>query len=368
VRHAERRVVFRHLVRIRLSDGRVLESPSVLARHEQLMRERIAERQLVRRVQEDDAFTPDGARGQVTLLTEVDARVNGQPTKAYAFARPHSRHFAILFAKSRADAQRAMDVLFSDIRYWDAVGVLTKAHLWWAAWHTLRVHCAETAADLRRGQPPLDKDSTYDRIAERTAWYAEHGLSEEQYGSWESTEGMETYDPDWTTVFDWFDAKPTALVTQFVTKAWDSREIIGHEEEDLDAATIVAFKSNGLAEDEAKEPPTVAQMLSSVHATKLRQWIQETGSGFKSRNTQALRDHLLQQQPAFLEGRLRAKERPAGVRLLTPPGMSWRQFQHFRQAYRNMVETMQAWLHSGNVAPEADRYFRGSAVSMSNSS
>lgn len=358
---AGRRVSLSHLVRIRLPDGRVIESPAVLALHKQIMREREEERQLVQRVQEETSYIPACAQGNVNLLAEVAATVGGLPKMAYAFVRPQNVHIVVLLARSKKDAQRAMGLLLSDFLYWDAVGVLVKAHLLWVHWHLLRAHCAETAARIRRSQPFLDAHDSYERKDERTALYDQFGLNEERYGAWVSTECMETYDPDWETIFAWFDAKPTPLLTQFLTKAWDSRRFIEEPDDDLNTETLDAFILNGFAERETTQKRPPQEMLSDVNAGQLREWIKEAGSTFKSRSTQALRDHLLELAPSFIEERLLARQPIPRVRFLTPPGLSWRQFQNFRQNYRNMIETMLYWLHSGNIAPEADKFYRFSS-------
>lgn len=352
-----RRVELAWLFRVRMPSGIVYECDELVRRRRDIQQERVKEQQLIQRVQEDNTFVPQRGVGKIALVGEVPATVDGAQSTAYAFAEPGKTHFVLVLAKSRADVQRAMNVLYADVLYWDAVGVLVKSRLFWVHWHLLQVQCVELASTIRRGQPPLGHAPAHDRRDERTALYAQSGLSEEQYGTWVTTEWMEAYEGDWRSYFDWLEAVPTPVVTQFLTKAWASREFVGSNDEDLPASVLESFLAHGLAEREVLSPQTTAEMLSRVHAGDLRRWIAEAGSTFKSRSSQQLRDHLIELSPSFLEERLLRRQPAPRIRFRTPPGTTWHEFQDFRQGYRIMIETMLQWLYFGSVAPKADEFY-----------
>ncbi len=353
---AGRTVWLPNLVRLRYPDGRVYEHPVALAKHKKLMAEREAAKQEVQRLQSDDTFVPAGNQGLVRMVGELDATLNGRSIKTYAFTLPGKPHFVVLLGKSRADAERAMGILFSGVGYWDAVGVLVKAHLLWAQWHNMREFCGERAAAIRQGLPHVD-DASPPGLAGPTGGVKR--ISAEDYGDWANNGDLESYlGLDFEGIFNWFDSKPTQLVTTFLTKGWDSNQFISGPDDDLDQTTLDAFMRVGLAQREVVRPPTVVEMLSEVSVADLRLWVKEVGGTLKGRSGPLLREYLIEAAPAFLEPRLRARQRGPRIQLCTPPGTTWRQFQVFRQTYRSMVETMQEWMYSGAVAPEADRFFR----------
>lgn len=353
---AGRTVWLPNLVRLRFPDGRVFENPAALAKHKKLMGEREASKQEVQRLQADDSFVPPGNQGLVRMVGELDATLNGRPITTYAFTLPGKPHFVVLLAKSRADAERAMGVLFSDVRYWDAVGVLVKAHLLWVQWHNMREFCGERAAAIRQGLPHLAEASSAEASG---AAVSAKRLSAEDFGDWVNAGDAESYlSLDFEAIFAWFDSKPTQLVTTFLTKGWDSNQFIKGPDEDLDKATLDAFLRVGLAQREVVPPPTLAEMLSHVGVADLRLWVAEAGGTLKARSGQPLREYLLEAAPSFLEPRLRARQRAPRIQLCTPPGTSWWQFQVFRYTYKSMVEMMQEWMYRGTVAPEADKFFR----------
>lgn len=347
-------VSFYWLIRLTSPGGDVIENPNSMRAWKAAMAKRAEEKQTTERVRSDEWYVPQ-AHDPLASVREVS--LNDGQRKGYLGTYERDNREVLLQAKSASLAARVFRLIGSNESFWTISGAMLKGRVLWPAWHEMMSWLCKKAEELRRGMPPLGFDCTYDQERERSAWYEENGLRITDYTCPLSTRLLETYSQvDWESLFDWADGKSARALTNFMAKAWSSNEYLPSDGGDLGYEVTQSLKAEGLIEWEPIRQFTLRELAEYVSVKELRAWIVEAGSAFKSRAGCALRDHLIEIDPPFIEDRLRNRTPQRRQRMVQPPGWTWAEFQRARKLYEVMTLDLQQYQFNG-MTKEGARQF-----------
>lgn len=338
-------VSFRMLIRLTTPDGDVIENPDSIENWKAAMAERAEEKRTTERVRMDESFVPPS----INPLTAIkDVPLKGRQRTGYLGTYEWGERDILLLAKDAPSAERAFRLISTNEGFWTISGALLKGRVIWPAWHQMMTHLCQRAEELRKGQPPLAHDCTYEQEQERIELYKESGLNILDYVDWQPIRWLETYiQVDWEALFDWANGKPAGVLSDFMAKAWNSNEFLPTDGGDLGREMLVTLKAYGLVELEPVREFTLRELADYASIKELRAWIAEAGSGFKARTGDVLREHLIELAPPFLEDRLRGLTPTRMLRMVQPEGWTWAEFQRARKLYESMTNDLKQYQFNG---------------------
>lgn len=351
-------VSFAWLIRLITPSGDVFENPNSMKVWRAAVARREEEKRTTERVRSEEWFVPSHTSDRVSEISEVPATYQGQSINAFCAVYEGGRRQILLRAKNRDLARRALDLTASGERFWAISGALLKGGVLWLPWHQMMSWCCHRAQELRKGMPPLAPDCTFEQEQERAAWYAANDLDPQDYACWPSAHVLESYSSvDWESLFHWADGRSAKVMADFMTKAWSSNEFLPADGGgDIDFETLQSLRSAGLVALEPVRHFSLRDLAGLVDIKELRAWVAEAGSPFKSRSSDSLRDHLIALAPPFLEDRLRKRTPARRLRMVTPAGWTWAEFQQVRKLYQMMAEDLQQYLFNGFTRKNAQSF------------
>lgn len=337
-------VSFYWLVRLITPGGDVIENPNSMRAWKAAAEQRAAEKRTTERVQNDEWYVPSSGRGRVLDVVEVPATYDGKQITAFLATHSDSERQILIRANDKVLARRALELSASGEDFWTISGAMLKGGVLWLPWHQMMTWWCKKAEEVRRGMPPLEKECTYEQDQERFAWYDQNDLKVTDYSSAYTARVFERYpNVNWEALFGWADGKPTRALSDFMAKAWSSNEYLPADGGELGFETTQSLKAAGLIEWEPVREFTLRDLAEYVTVKDLRAWIVEAGSSFKAKGGDALRNHLVEISPPFLEERLRKLTPARRLRMVQPSGWTWDEFQVIRKLYRAMTEDMQSY-------------------------
>lgn len=337
-------VGFHCLIRLATPGGEVIENPNSMKFWKAAIEQRAAEKKTTERVRNDEWFVPQSGLVRILNIVEVPVLYSGRQITAYLATHKHREVQILIRAKNKELARRALELSASGENFWTISGAMLKGGVLWLPWHQMMIWWCKKAEEVRRGMPPLEKECTYEQDQERFAWYEDNGLKVTDYASAYTSRVFETYTSvDWEALFQWADGKSAKALADFMTKAWSSNEYLSADGGELGFETTQTLKAAGLIEWEPAHDFSLRELAEYVSVKELRAWIVEAGSAFKAKGGDALRNHLFEISPQFLEERLRKLTPARRLRMVQPSGWTWEEFQVIRKLYRAMTEDMQSY-------------------------
>jgi len=337
-------VGFHCLIRLATPGGDVIENPNSIKFWKAAIEQRAAEKKTTEHVRNDEWFVPQSGLVRILNIVEVPVLYSGKQITAYLATHEHREGQILIRAKNKELARRALELSASGENFWTISGAMLKGGVLWLPWHQMMTWWCKKAEEVRRGMPPLEKECTYEQDQERFAWYEDNGLKVTDYASAYTSRVFETYTSvDWEALFEWADGKSAKALADFMTKAWSSNEYLPADGGELGFETTQTLKAAGLIEWEPARNFSLRELAEYVCVKELRAWIVEAGSAFKAKGGDALRNHLIEISPPFLEERLRKLTPARRLRMVQPSGWTWEEFQVIRKLYRAMTEDMQSY-------------------------
>lgn len=286
--------------------------------------------------------------GDLSIVDELRGTMGDKEMKFFFVTHKYHRDRpVVLYAKDRLQMSRALSILDSDVRFWDAFPVLLRTHFMWAGWMNALGDVREEAARIRGDLPVLGRYAEYSDKVAREEIYSAQGLSFENYGVLADLAFLETETPPYELAHAWAEQVSAPFLRIYLINAGNyGREHYGHEITDK----LKLHLAHGMARKCPERP--LIDHLQTYGIKSIRGFIEMNGKPFKARSRDPLIEFLIDNIRPEVEAAVRHGSRVPTYEYLPPEGMTYTQFINLRLDYKMMYQVLFSWLSNSDLPPK----------------